>query len=630
MTTAKLLDKRLEEYLIKSPKISKADRKKLLADIELEDGEELYENDSIDEQIARSKINPDDPINIFNYYDRLPDGCRRKLYIDSWQYKHRGQTEYKPVKISCILGPAGSAKTTSCLYKAFVEFPRVMGRLTNEQKINFSKTGEMPTITFNLLLIREELEAAYDALIMPLQAMMIESENTFYVHYKTGPKAVKRAIVAYIAVVEGIPTKIVVVGDVKVFDSEGKIRAFRGTEYHGSIISEVENHPDYIFKYVNLRTRSKKNLLMYGDEEDRKSANHIFLEGQTPYIDNPVWNYVPQYGKKEIDENQKNGFIQVKDYPDFVNILHVCPSGLAPNPENSEYMGKNYWKDQALLQANDEDWVNKNIHGIPIARRYGEHGYKSWNESVHVAKVEYNPAIPIMLFSDADTNSVCAFVQVLHGQIKIINAVYYDRNESLEVFVRDIINTLQTNYADAQIGSCYIDPASAKSRSFTHGRFSPLGSLNNEFARQGFKHIQFQALAPKANSIWYRLECGDKLFRQLHDGRPGLLINNDRNVLKELDRFLDELRQFRYPQDKDGVVLHNRDPIKTTVSDVIGYIGVVVNLGMLKWADRVVDDTDPGKILEQTIATGKPFVKQVLRGQNKKADDWDPSFVRGY
>ena len=97
MTSPKLLDKRLEDFLINSPKISKADRAIYTADIELDDGEKLWENDSIDEQIARSKINPDDPISIGNYYERLPDGCRRKRYIDSWRYKHRGQTEYSPV-----------------------------------------------------------------------------------------------------------------------------------------------------------------------------------------------------------------------------------------------------------------------------------------------------------------------------------------------------------------------------------------------------------------------------------------------------------------------------------------------------------------------------------------------------
>ena len=608
---------------LQSPRINKAGPRAIFTqDLDIEDGEQLYENDSIDEQNARAKIDPDAPINIFNYYERLPDGCRRKRYIDSWQYRHKNDTEYKHIKMSCILGPAGSAKTTSCLYKAFIAFPRVMGRLSNEQKIAFRDKGEMPTITFNLLMIREDLTAAYDALVMPLQAMILASENTFYLHYKTGPKSVMRVIIAFNSFVENIPTKIVVVGDVKVFDNETKIRKFRGTEYHGSIISEVENHPEYIYKYVPLRTRSKTNIAMYGDKEKRKTANHIFLEGQTPYIDNPVWDFVPQYGKKELRENDKNGFILVKDYDDFVNILHVCPSGLAPNPENSEYMGKDYWKDQALLQANDEDWVDKNIHGLPTARRYGEHGYKSWNENVHVAEVKYNPQIPIMLFSDADTNSVCAFVQVMGGQIRIINAVYYDRNESLEVFVRDIINTLQTNYADAQIGSCFIDPASAKSRSFTHGRFSPLQSLNEEFKRQSFGHIQFQALAPKANTIWYRMECGDRLFRQREDGRPGLLINNDRGVLKELDRFLDELRQFRYPQDKDGTVLHNRDPIKTTVSDVIGYIGVVMNLGMLKWAEKVLADTDPGVILKETIASGQPYAQRILRGTHKRKDEW--------
>ena len=616
MTNAKLLDKRLEDFLINSPKINKKDREQYTKDIELDDGEQLYENDDIDEQFARSKINPDAPISIGNYYERLPIGCRRKRYIDSWQYK------MSPALMTCILGPAGSAKTTSCLYKAFIAFPRVMGRLSNEQKIAFRDDGIMPTITFNILMIREELEAAYDALVMPLQAMMIESDNTFYVHYKTGPKAVKRVIIAYNSFVEGIPTKIVVVGDVKVFDNESKIRAFRGTEYHGAIISEVENHPNYIFKYVPLRCRSKKNILMYGE---RESANHIFLEGQTPYIDNPVWDYVPQYGKKELFENEDNGFIQVKDMDSFVNILHVCPSGLAPNPENSEYMGKDYWKKQAFLQQADEDWVNKNIHGLPIARRYGEHGYKSWNENVHVNKVEYNPAIPIMLVSDADTNSVCAFVQILHGQVRIINGVYYDRNESLDVFVRDIINTLQTNYADARIGGCYIDPASAKTRSFTHGRFSPVKMLNDEFMRQGYGHITFEALAAKANSVYFRMECGDKLFRQLHDGRPGMIINNDKNVFKELDRFLDELRQFRYPQDKDGTVLHNRDPIKTTVSDVIGYTGAILTMGMLKWADRVLEDTDPGVMLKQTIASGVPYDKRIIAGTHKKKDSWSAS-----
>ena len=600
MTNPNLLDKRLEDYLISSPKINKKDREQYTKDIELDDGEELYENDDIDEATARSRIDPDDPITIGNYYERLNDGCRRKRYIDSWFYKN------KPAKMSCIMGCAGSAKTTSALYKAFVAYPRIMGRLSNEQKIAFRDKGEMPTITFNLLLIREDLTAAYDALVMPLQAMIMASDNTFYLHYKTGPKSVMRVIIAYNSFVEGIPTKIVVVGDIKVFDNETKIRKFRGTEYHGAIISEVENHPDYIYQYVPLRCRAKKNLFMYGE---RKSANHIFLEGQTPYIDNPVWDLVPLYGRKELFENEDNGFIMVKDYDDFVNILHVCPSGLSPNPENAEYMGKDYWKDQALLQANDKDWVDKNIHGLPVARQYGEHGYKSWNENTHVANVDYNPNIPIMLFSDADTNSVCAFVQVMHGQVRIINAIFYDRNESMEVFVRDIINTLQSKYMDAQIGGCYIDPASANSRSFTHGRFSPVKMLNDEFVRQGYGHITFDALAPKANSTFFRLECGDKLFRQLHDGRPGLLINNDKQVFTQLDKFLEDLRKFRYPQDKDGTILHNRPPIKQTTSDVIGYIGVVLSMGMLKWADKVLADTDPGVILKETIASGEPYDK---------------------
>ena len=603
---------------------------KIKSTIEIDDGEIITEAGHEDELLSKNQIHEE--LNIYNYMDLLPTPCRRKYFIHDWEYKDEDGNSIPYQKIA-ILGPAGTGKTLAALYKIAVEYPRRFCKLTQWQRAQFRDKGIIPEITMKSLFVREELEAAYDTLVMPMKALYDNSKGTFFHFYKVGPKSVKLIIAAHIDMIEGIPTRIINVIDIKVFDTPQKTRGFRGTEYHTSLISEPENHREDIFQYVPLRCRNARNIKKYKGDP----INITLIEGQTPPPSNPFFQYFETFGEVEMNANEQYGFRRAKkislegrDYVGY-NIMHVCASGLSPQPENWQIMGKDYWIKAAAQSKHNESFVKKNIVGIPVEAITGEEVYTTFDKSFNVGKVDFNPAIPITLISDADHRGVCIFTQAYRGQIRILDAVFYDEYKNIASFVSTIIDRLRNEYMGAKIGNAYIDPAANRTADFIRGKYSPMAEFNDEFERQKFPHVQFQPLGHKANDTNHRIFCGNNLFRQIHDGSPGCLINEN---MKDINRVVKEIIDFKYPLDENGVVRRGVKPIKTTTADCIGYAGYLLTMGEFDYAGVIRDKTDDLDVYAATRLSGKnysDYIKEKTRiyDDNTAKDDENEVFLGG-
>ena len=599
--------------------ITKETIDKLKATIDLEEGEQhlLHEAGQEDEISSQGHIKEE--LNIYNYLDLLPTPCRRKYFIHDWEFTTEAGKKLPYQKIA-ILGPAGTGKTLAALYKIMVEYPKRYCKLTKYQRKQFRDKGEMPEITMKSLFVREELEAAYDTLVMPLKALYDHSKGTFFTFYKVGPKSVKLIIAAHIEMIDGIPTRIINLIDIKVFDTPQKTRGFRGTEYHTSLISEPENHREDIFQYVPLRCRNARNIKKCGTDP----INMTIIEGQTPPPSNAFFQYFETFGEVELNDNEMYGFRRIKkielpgrDYVGY-NMMHVCASGLSPKPENWQIMGSDYWIKAAAQSRHNESFVKKNIVGIPVEAITGEEVYTTFDRTFNVGKVDFNSNIPITLISDADHRGVCLFVQAYLGQIRILDAVFYDEYKNIQAFVSSIIDKLRNVYTNAKVGNCFIDPAANRTASFIKGKYSPVAELNEEFERQRMPQVRFQPLGHKANDMHHRIECGNKLFMQIQDGRPGCMINDK---MPDINRVVKEIIDFKWPLSDDGTIKRGVKPIKTTTADCIGYCGYILSMGEFDYANVIrgkMDDTD---IYAATLKTGQDYSQYITDKVNRFEDN---------
>ena len=155
--------------------------------------------------------------------------------------------------------------------------------------------------------------------------------------------------------------------------------------------------------------------------------------------------------------------------------------------------------------------------------------------------------------------------------------------------------------------------------------------FNDEFERQRFPHVQFQPLGHKANDIMHRIECGNNLFRQIHNGSPGCLINDK---MKDINRVVKEIIDFKWPLAEDGTVKKGVKPIKTTTADCIGYAGYLLSMGEFDYAGVIRDNTDSLDVYAATRLKGKnysDYIKEKTQTyeDNTAKDDENAVFLGG-
>lgn len=226
------------------------------------------------------------------------------------------------------------------------------------------------------------------------------------------------------------------------------------------------------------------------------------------------------------------------------------PSGISPDAENLKNLTPGYYQTQKDGML--EDKYNRLVLNKIGFSRDGKPVYNEYNDKIHTAAKPLEPVrgLPLHIGADAGLTPAAAIGQKMpNGQWRILMEII-----STDVGVyqfADLLNrTLSEHFPGFAIASATCDPAASAQSSTDKEKKSWLQILRAETG------INFQAA--QSNSITIRLEAVKGTLTRLIDGEPGFLLSPACKMLRRgfVSKYViknDEPAKNEYSHIHDGV-----------------------------------------------------------------------------
>jgi hypothetical protein len=197
--------------------------------------------------------------------------------------------------------------------------------------------------------------------------------------------------------------------------------------------------------------------------------------------------------------------------------IYKQPSGLSPEAENRENLGKTYYED--MSEGATEDFVRVHVHGEYGRSLIGRPVYeKTFHKEFHVAAEPLrhidSPSYPIVIGMDFGRTPAAVFLQKnARGQILCLDSLYVE-NIGLEKFLRDYVKPLLYERFPGCTTVVIGDPAGwARSQ------------LNEFSVADVFRDEGMTAKRASTNSPEARIKAVEHQLSVNIGGKPGLLID---------------------------------------------------------------------------------------------------------
>jgi len=187
-----------------------------------------------------------------------------------------------------------------------------------------------------------------------------------------------------------------------------------------------------------------------------------------------------------------------------------------PDADNLHNLPNNYYT--YALQGKTEDWIKVNL-----ANQYGfvQDGRPIYGDDfgdIHVAPVEYNPDLPLVIGADFGFSPAAAFVQIApSGTVNIIDEMTSDYMLVPE-FGEALKSHINANYPQAKSIQGIGDPSGVKGERL--GDRTELKMIS-EASGVPFRPAHSNALASRIGAVRTCLQ-------KMHKGQPGIRINPHR------------------------------------------------------------------------------------------------------
>jgi hypothetical protein len=115
---------------------------------------------------------------------------------------------------------------------------------------------------------------------------------------------------------------------------------------------------------------------------------------------------------RDFYENKKPG-----------HVLHAQPSGLSPDAENLEAMGRGYYENSAMMNAHRPWWINRMIHVRPGFTRANSPVWSEWDDDRNMAKntIPVIRELPVITGTDGGLTPTTVYMQEKpNGQLRIL------------------------------------------------------------------------------------------------------------------------------------------------------------------------------------------------------------------
>lgn len=303
-----------------------------------------------------------------------------------------------------------------------------------------------------------------------------------------------------------------------------------------------EKKPEKLFKgmqltwlWLNEGDTLEPNVLKFGaprvgrypKAKDGGCAwSGIFMDLNAPDVDN--WVYVLAVDKDDGLTEAQREQLREQIGPDYRIEFHKQPGGLDPNAENLANLPKGYY--HRLIGTLNDNEVNRFVHNKFGAVRSGQPVYPEFNDEFHVSPDPLRAMEGLKLFIAVDGGSTPAAVigQLLpSGQLRILDEVVIvspdgDKQQFLEklgptAFGREVRKFVNDNYPSSTIDRVWSDPAAGYD-----GDEEDL-AWRDKFA-EGLGHAVVDAPAP-GNRLTIRLEAVRTKLTVNIGGKPQILVS---------------------------------------------------------------------------------------------------------
>lgn len=229
-----------------------------------------------------------------------------------------------------------------------------------------------------------------------------------------------------------------------------------------------------------------------------KRAGRFYGDGNAPDVLHFVF--------RDFYENKKQG-----------HVLHEQPSGLAPNAENIEAMGRGYYENSAMMNAHRPWWINRMIHARPGFTRANNPVWPEWDEARNMARatIPVIRELPVITGTDGGLTPSTVYMQEKsNGQLRILATCPLDRGGMKELSVA-MLQLEATRFADCEfVSKC--DPAMCAGEDLEAG--SDRQNLSKFLGRK-------VEAAPTNNPTTRHEAIKSKLRHTCDGGEPGLLVD---------------------------------------------------------------------------------------------------------
>jgi hypothetical protein len=414
--------------------------------------------------------------------------------------------------ISSIMGPYGSAKTTSCFQKIL-------------NSVLWQNPGPDGVRRVRWCVIRD----TYDQ----LEKNIMKDWFSWFPRTKANYNG---ELHTHTLTIDFPGVGMCVIEMIFVGLGEHKAEAvFKGMQLTGLWLNEVDTLSREVLNYGVPRVGR------YPAAKDGGCAwSGVIADFNAPEVDN--WTYDLLVNKNLGVPDDVLETLQAQYGKEFGISFHKQPSGLDAEAENLANLPAGYYHRLILSFAGNENKIRRFVRNEFGAVNNGQPVYPEFNDAFHVAKefVQPIPGLPIHIGVDGGSTPAAVFGQETdEGQVRILGElVVFNPNADQQLekmgpraFGRECRQYFDRMWPTAKIGETWGDPAGFFGGGYGGDADEDLAWMQ-EFAK-GFGKKVRAAPGTKGNRVTVRLETVRSCLTINVGSRPGILISPIARLLRQ-------------------------------------------------------------------------------------------------
>lgn len=196
----------------------------------------------------------------------------------------------------------------------------------------------------------------------------------------------------------------------------------------------------------------------------------------------------------------------------------IQPGAFEPGAENKENLPPRYYDE--LIESNSEEWCDQYIHNRITPSLHGQAVFRqTFNSEFHIVEgpLQPMPGMPLIIGLDTGRHPACVICQMDGlGRLSVMGEAYATGTGVDTFLERDVTPLLQEDRFWGHSAYLVIDPQCLAK-----------GEIGDENVLMMSRRLGFQAIPAQTNRIEPRLRAVDKFLNASRDGGPAIMFDSE-------------------------------------------------------------------------------------------------------